>query len=164
MTSPIALVWNGEAFEPANRFWSKKCDERFVVGQSYAMDEVHQRSHASHAHYFAALHDIWQSLPESMAEQFPTEDHMRKYALIRTGYRTTVQHVCKTNAEAERLAAAIRPYDTYQVVTVDGPIVTVHHALSQDMRSMNKGQFLMSKQDVLDWCGDLIGTREGAAA
>jgi hypothetical protein len=164
MTSPIALIWNGEAFEPANKFWARKCDERFVVGQNYSMDEIHQRSQASHAHYFATLHDIWQSLPEHMQEQFPTEEHMRKYALIRTGYHTMTQHVCKSNAEADRMAAAIKPYDAYQLVTVKDSIVTVYHALSQDLRSMNKGQFLKSKQDVLDWCGDLIGAEGRTAA
>lgn len=164
MTSPVALTWDGEAFWPANRFWSRKCDERFVVGQAYAMDEVHQRSHATHAHYFASLHDIWQSLPEHLSEQFPTENHMRKYALIRTGYHTMTQHPCKSAAEAERLAAAIRPYDTYQLVTVKDSVVTVYHAMSQDMRSMDKKTFAESKQAVLDWCSDLIGVKERAAA
>lgn len=157
MSEPVNLIWNGEAFEPANQFWARKCDERFTVGERYALDEIHARSHASHAHYFATLHDIWLSLPERFAPQFPTSEHLRKYALIRTGFHTTVQHVCKSAAEAARLAAVIRPYDTYQLVTVNGPIVTVAHALSQDMRSMDKATFQRSKEAVLEWCADLIG-------
>ncbi len=163
MTQPLPFIWNGEAFEPANRHWARKCDERFVVGQSYTLDELHVRSSATHAHYFAALHDIWQSLPERYAEQFPTEEHMRKYALIRTGFHTMTQHSCKSEAEAQRLAAVIRPYDSYQLVTVKDSVVTVYNALSQDYRSMDKRAFAESKEKVLDWCSALVGSERSAA-
>lgn len=164
MTTPIAVIWNGEAFEPANRFWSRKCDERFVVGQSYTMDEVHQRSQASHGHYFAVLHELWQSLPEHLTERWPTEEHLRKYALIKTGYHTMTQHVCETKAEAMRLRAILKDEDEYRIVLAEGTIVSVYRAKSQDLRSMDKKQFLASKQDVLDWCADLIGVDRRAAA
>lgn len=157
MSSPVNLTWTGDSFEPANRFWASKCDERFVVGQAYTLDEVHARSTATHAHYFATLHDIWHSLPESMTEKFPTDEHLRKYALIKTGYRLETQHFCKTPAEAERLALAIKPYDTYQLVGTDENIVTVYNAISQDMRSMDKQTFQKSKEAVLDFCSDLVG-------
>lgn len=163
MTQPLPFIWTGEAFQPTNQHWAKKCDERFVVGQSYTLDEIHARSSATHAHYFAELHTIWQSLPERYAEQFPTEEHMRKYALIRKGFHTMTQHVCKTEAEAGRLAAAIRPYDSYQIVTVKDSIVTVYNALSQDYRSMDKRTFAESKEKVLDWCSALIEAERSAA-
>lgn len=158
MSRPLPFIWTGEAFEPANQHWARKCDQRFVVGQSYTLDEIHPRSSATHAHYFAMLHDIWQSLPECYADWFPTDEHLRKYALIRTGYRTEMQHVCKSPAEAERLASVIKPYDDYQIVTVDECVVTVYHAMSQDYRSMDKKAFAESKEKVLDWCSALIGT------
>lgn len=91
---PLPFIWTGTSFEPTNRHWARKCDERFVVGQSYTLDEIHVRSSATHAHYFAQLHDIWQSLPENLSEQFPNEEALRKYALIRTGFCTMTQHVC----------------------------------------------------------------------
>lgn len=163
MTQPLPFIWTGDAFQPVNRHWARKCDERFVVGQSYTLDELHVRSTASHAHYFATLHDIWQSLPEHLSEQFPNEEALRKYALIRTGFCTMQQHVCTTKAEAVRLAAAIRPYDPYQVVTVKDSVVTVHHAISQDYRSMDKKTFAESKEKVLDWCSALIGAERSAA-
>ena len=57
----------------------------------------------------------------------------------------------------DRPAAAIQPYDTYQIVETTGSIVTVWHATSQDHRSMDKAQFQASKEAVLRWIGDLIG-------
>jgi hypothetical protein len=163
MGNPIPFNWDGESFHPANQHWARKCDERFVVGQTYSLDEIHARSSATHAHYFAVLHDIWQSLPEEYSEQFPTDEHLRKYALIRTGFHTMQQHVCQSKAEAQRLAAVIKPYDTYQVVTIKDAVVTVLNAVSQDHRSMDRATFADSKEKVLDWCADLVGNNRRAA-
>lgn len=154
---PIIFQWQGDAMVPASRFWQAECDKRFTVGEHVTMEEIHARSHATHAHYFATLKSIWETLPDRLRPEFGNPKILRKRALIRTGYHTMVQHPCKSVAEAERLAAIIRPYDAYQIVDQDGPIVTVFHALSQDMRSMDKATFQASKEAVLNWCADLIG-------
>lgn len=144
---------------PASGYWQREADKRFVVGETYTLDEIFVRSHATHAHYFACIKAAWDSLPDQLRPQFPSPEHLRKYALIRAGFNTMVQHPCKSAAEAERLAAVIRPYDTYQIVEIDPDrptVVTVYHALSQDHRSMDKAQFQASKEAVLQWIGDLI--------
>lgn len=154
---PLRWAWDGEAMKPATRYWASEADKRYVVGATYTLDEVHMRSHATHAHYFACIKSAWDSLPDNLRPQYPSAEHLRKFALINAGYCTQVQHVCKSEAEARRLAEAIRPYDTYQLVLVDGSIVTVYHAKSQDHRSMDKQTFQDSKEAVLRWIGDLIG-------
>lgn len=154
---PLRFMWTGEDMHPATRYWAREADKRFVVGETYTMDELHVRSTETHRHYFACIKSAWDSLPDHLRPQYPSAEHLRKFALVNAGYCTKVQHVCKSAAEAERLAVAIRPYDTYQLVMVDGPIVTVYHALSQDHRSMDKAQFQASKEAVLRWIGDLIG-------
>jgi hypothetical protein len=158
------MRWDGESLTPINQVWASRADKQFVVGEVYSIEVVEQRSANSHRHYFAALHDIWLSLPEPMHEQFPTSEHLRKYALVRTGYRNTVQHVCASKAEALRLQAAIKSHVEFEAVTVDGVVVTVHSPKSQDHRSMDKETFQRSKQDVLDWCSDLIGVERKRAA
>lgn len=154
---PIIFQWQGDAMVPATRFWQAECDKRFTVGENVTMEEIHARSHATHAHYFATLKSIWDTLPDQLRPQFGNAEILRKHALIRTGHHTMVQHVCKSGAEAERLAAVIKPYDAYQIVETDGVVVTVFHAVSQDMRSMDKATFQASKEKVLDWCADLVG-------
>lgn len=154
---PIRFSWDGEAMRPATRYWAREADKRYVVGETYTMDEIHVRSQQTHRHYFATIHAAWESLPDDLRPQYPSAEHLRKLALIHTGYATMVQHPCKSAAEAERLAAAIKPYDSYQLVLTEGSVVTVYHALSQDHRSMNKQQFQDSKEKVLNWIGDLIG-------
>jgi hypothetical protein len=154
---PIRFAWDGEAMKPATRYWAREADKRFVIGETYTMDEIHVRSHQTHAHYFACIKAAWESLPDDKRPQYPSAEHLRKLALIHTGFATMVQHPCKSEAEAQRLAAAIRPYDTYQLVLVEGSVVTVYHATSQDHRSMDKAKFQASKEAVLTWIGDLIG-------
>lgn len=157
MDAPIKFRWDGEAMVPASARQAHLADERFVVGQYYALDEHHERSDASHAHYFATLHQIWLSLPERVEAQFPTAEHMRKHALIACGYADKRSIVCASAAEARRVAAFVAPSDTYAIVKVEAATVTIWTAQSQSYRAMGKAVFQESKNAVLTWCADLIG-------
>jgi len=156
-TMPVMMRWEGDAMVPASGHWQRECDKRFTVGETYSLDEIHARSSATHAHFFAVIKQIWDNLPDALRPQYGNPEILRKHALIRTGFHTMVQHVAKSAAEADRLAAIIATYDAYQIVQTDGCVVTVYHALSQDHRHMDKKQFQDSKQKVLDWCADLVG-------
>jgi len=154
---PVQMIWDGECFSPANAHWARKADEQFVVGERYAIVEHHERSSASHAHFFATLHDLWLSLPEHLAPQFPTAEHLRKHALVACGYADKRSIVCASAAEARRVAAFVAPADTFAIVKVDAATVTIWTAQSQSHRAMGKRAFGESKQKVLEWCADLIG-------
>jgi len=135
----------------------QEADARFVAGEIYALEELQQRSSASHAHYFAALTECWRNLPENEADRFPKPENLRKWALIRTGFATQRQIVASSRAEALRLAAFIAPMDEYAIVETRGSVVTVFEAESQSMRSMGKKRFEESKDAVLGYCANLIG-------
>lgn len=154
----LAFRWTGDSFTPLPRS-KRACDEQFVVGQVYALAEEQQRSGNSHRHFFATLHEAWATLPESMAGQFPTNEHLRKFALIKTGYADSRQFVASSKAEALRLASFIRPVDDYSVVTVEGCVVTHWTAQSQSMRAMGGKRFQQSKSDVLDYVASLVGAQ-----
>lgn len=154
---PVQLIWQGDGFTPANGFWSRICDKIFVVGERYMLAEHHERSGNSHRHYFAAVHDAWMNLPEDQAERYPTSEHFRKTALIRTGFRNERSLVAASNAEALRIAAFIRPVDEYAIVIVKGCVVIEYTAKSQSQKAMGKEDFQASKQAVLDWCAEQIG-------
>jgi len=62
MTAPLFFFWEGDAFRPIPRH-AKECDKRFVIGQSYCLDEIHDRLPRSHRHFFAAVHEGWMNLP-----------------------------------------------------------------------------------------------------
>lgn len=152
---------------PVGRYASQKLlDATFTVGETYLLSPFEQRSKASHAHYFAQLADLFANLPEDFDEDVPSVEHMRKWALIRTGWRNTRTIACSSHAKAMKLAAWIRPLDDegYSIVVVDGS--TVHHmtAQTQAHRAMGKAAFQKSKDDVLGYWKERIAEHYRAKA
>lgn len=162
--SPIIFRWTGEAMEPLPRL-AKRCDERFVVGETYPLVEQEERSQRSHSHYFAALHDAWFNLPDALAIQFPTVEHLRKAALIATGHFDERRFFASSPAEARKIAAFLNPMDEFSVVSVAGNAVVERKAKSQSRKAMGGPTFQKSKQDCLEWVAEMIGVsvRELAA-
>lgn len=157
MSASIPFRWEGDSFVPATGF-ARRCDELFVVGQVYRLAEQEDRSAASHRHYFACINTAWENLPEAAAGQFPSPEHLRKFALIKAGYADSRTLVASSKAEAVRLAAFVRPLDTFAVVAVSEATVTVWTARSQSAKAMGKRDFQESKDRVLDIIAGLIGT------
>lgn len=145
---PIPMRWDGEVMRPLPRFASL-ADQHFVIGESYLFEEMNERSQVSHRHYFAAIRECWASLPERMGDRFPHPETLRKYALIKAGYRDERSIVASSKAEARRLAAFIKPMDEYAIVWVSEAVVTVYMAKSQSMKAMGKKVFQESKDAVL---------------
>ena len=162
MTIASLLVeWDGECFKPLSPQWARQADRHFAVGQTYRMEVREERSPQSHNHYFASISEAWENLPPALGERFATADHLRKYALIRAGYRDERSIVCGSKAEAQRVAAFIKPLDDYAVVVARDAVVVVFTAKSQSMRAMGKKAFAESKQKVLDVVAQMIGTSAG---
>lgn len=155
--SALPFLWDGSAMVPARGF-AKRCDAEFTIGVVYNLEVVEARSAKSHAHYFAAINDAWQNLPEDQTDRFPTSEHLRKWCLIRAGFAEQRQIVAASKAEALRLSAFIKPMDTYAVVTARDAVVTVWTSESQSMRAMGKERFQASKSAVLEILALMIGT------
>lgn len=160
MNAPVLFEWKGDAMEPLARFRGL-CDQIFVIGERYPLVVQEDRSQATHRHYFASIHDAWLNLPESIAERFPTDEHLRKWALIKSGYCDERSVVCASKAEAQRVAAFIRPMDCYAIVVVNEATIKVYTAQSQSTRAMGKAVFQKSKSDVLEVVSELIGVNPG---
>lgn len=156
----VLFEWNGEAMVPRKGF-AKRCDEQFTVHETYRMEVQEERSMRSHRHFFSCVHEAWMNLPEDQAERFPSSEHLRKYALIKSGYCDQSSFVCGSNAEALRLAAFVRPFDDYAVVVVREATVIAYTAKSQSARAMGKEEFQRSKDAVLDYCATLVGVQPG---
>ena len=154
---PILTAWDGESFSPVNQGHARIADQDYVVGARYAMAPVEDRSMRSHRHYFSCIRDAWENLPEGLAEGFATPDHLRRFALIKAGYRDERSIVCASKAEAQRVAAFIRPMDEYALVTVREAVVIVYTPKSQSLRAMGKREFQESKDAVLTVLSHMIG-------
>lgn len=157
MTPLPPMRWTGEALEPLPAF-AKRADAALVVGQVYRLQEIEDRSPATHRHFFAAVANAHANLPEHLVERFPTPDHLRKFALIKSGFCDQRTFVAGSKAEALRLAAFIRPIDSYAVVTVTDRTVTQYTAHSQSQAAMGKARFAQSKDAVFDVLADMLGT------
>jgi len=152
---PQEFHWDGSAMVPHNR---RLAERQYSAGEIYRLGVIEERSTASHNHEFAALHEAWLNLPEELAVQYPTETHLRKAALIATGWRDTQTYACGTRAEALRWAERLKPLDEFSLVYVTGTTVTRCIAKSQSQRAMGKSDWEKSKADVLEYVASLIGT------
>lgn len=155
---PLPCRWTGDSFEPASPHWARQADQHFVVGQIYPLEIREERSPASHKHYFSAIAEAHRNLPEEAAERLPTPEHLRRFALIKCGYRDERTITCNSRAEALRVASFIRPMDEFALVVVAGNSVSVFTAKSQSMRAMNKATFAASKDAVLAYLAEMLGT------
>lgn len=148
---------------PTKRF-EQVATRHFEAGKHYLMDEVQERSAASHNHFFASMHEAWANLPEEHAERFQTAEHLRKFCLIKAGYADQRQIVCASKAEAQRFAAFIRPMDDYAIVVATEAVVTVYTAKSQSMKAMGKKDFQTSKDRCLEIAWGMVGITPAEAA
>lgn len=151
------FMWNGEAMIPMR---AKAADKVYVIGQRYWLEDVSDRSWISHRHEFAFVKQAWDNLPDAIAETFPSPEHLRKAALIATGWHREMIIEAGNAAAALRVAAYAKGRDEFAHVTTRGPTVTVRWARSQRMHGhdrMDKDEFQKSKDDILGWISELIG-------
>lgn len=141
---------------PHQRF-GDLCKRQYALDEDYALARIENRSKASHNHYFAALNDAFDNLPEVWANKFPTSEHMRKWVLITEGYRHEEVHDFDTEKDAKHFAISIRRRDEFSVIKRVGAQVLIWSAKSQDHRSMKKQEFEDSKKAVLDYLAEVIG-------
>jgi hypothetical protein len=154
--NPLPYSWDGSVMRPLAAF-AALAAESFGVGEVVALAPPELRSSPSHRHYFACIREAWVNLPEKYAQRFATDEHLRKYALIKTGFRDERSIVCTSKAEARRVAAFVRPIDDYAIITVEGRLIVQFTAKSQSAAAMGKSQFQASKEAVLGILADMIG-------
>lgn len=157
MSAPLVWRWHEGAMHPLHRF-ARQAHQQYEVDQTYFLGEIEERSEASHRHEFAWLRDAWQTLPETIAADYPSVEHLRKRALINTGWCDVRDYACASRAEALRLATALRgELDDYTVIVPKDAVVRVLRAKSQARGKMNPANFKQSKTDILEWVANLLG-------
>lgn len=151
MSHIVECMFDGRAFIPTSEFHSRRARENFAEGEVVLMQAENARSMRSHRHYFAALHDLWNTLPERFALEpwAQSTEHFRRWLLIRAGYSETQTYHCETKAEAGRLAAALRPLAEFSIIVARGQVVLRFMAKSQSVKAMGADDFQRSKDAVL---------------
>lgn len=157
MTIPAVFEWTDDGVMKPLGHFSRLCDKQFVVGLKYKMDVIADRSSASHRHYMASVTEAFANIPEQHANRWPSPDHLRKWALIKSGFYHEDTFTCATKAEAMRWGANMRALDDYSEVIVEGRTVSRRTAKSQSYTAMERKEFQESKDLVLALLSELIG-------
>lgn len=155
---PMAFRWTGAEMVPLH---PRLAERRFERGEIYTLVQHEERSTATHNHEFAFIAEAWNTLPDDLAELYPSPEHLRKRALIQAGYFDEMGVDAGTNAAALRVASAFRAMDDFAFVVVRGPLVVRRTAKSQSRRAMSKAEFQASKTAVLDIIADMLGVAPG---
>lgn len=156
---PEPFEWDGEVMRPLR---PRRADAFYTVGERYILAPISQRSDATHKHEFAWLREAWMSLPETLADQYPTTEHLRKRALIDAGYYDETIVDAGTAAAAIRVASAFRSIDDFSLVIVRGPYVIRRSAKSQSKRAMGAAVFQESKTKIMELIAQMLGVEPAA--
>jgi hypothetical protein len=157
---PLEFQWSGAVMVPLQSHLALKY---YRTDQVYTLGHFEERSGASHKHQFAWLRAAWATLPDHLAEDFPTPEHLRSYALIRAGYCNTYTLVCDTEADAQRFAAFLIDMHDFDVVRWRGRTVKRWVAKSQKLKrkggkdGMDAVEFYQSKEAILEVIKRLLG-------
>lgn len=128
------------------------------------LDDPKEHSDPQRRRFFAIVREVWVNLPESLSQQYPDSEVLRKTALCRTGWCDVQTVVAGNKAAALEFAAVIRRIDRYAIVDVQGTVVMVFTARSMQKRQCPKKQFGEVSGKVLDWLSNLIGSDVAAHA
>lgn len=154
---PLLFTWTGDGFQPFGKNAQAVADKYFVIGERYRLVEYRERSTSTHNHHFAWLAEAWQSLPEHLADLYPSAEHLRKRALIEAGYYHEQVIDAGSNAAAIRVARGFRAHDEFVHTVIRGGVVAVRTAKSQSRRAMNREEFQRSKTAIMDVIAGMIG-------
>lgn len=152
--APFETYWSGEAFVPLLRH-APRLRRAMKVGERYWLARHEPQSSASVRHWHACIGEAWKNLPEDIASDFPTTEHLRKWALIKAGWEDHHCIPCSCPGEARRVASMVRPLDRFAVVQMSGDVVTVYRARSQ--KRLGKKAFQEVKEKGLGVLADLLG-------
>lgn len=151
---PQAFVWKEGVMVPLNLPLAHR---QYAEGQTYQLEPQEERSQKSQRHYHAAVAEVWKNLPEETAQKIATPEILRKYALIKTGYRKDRSILCSSPEEAQKVASFIESMDEFVIVTISDNLVSAYTAKSQSLKEMGKAEFQESKDKVLNLLAGLIG-------
>lgn len=169
MIRPVMFTWaevdvcvdGGEvrrarAMIPLSRFLPL-CKRQYVDGEEYALAPVENVPSGSRGRLFIEVRETWNSLPED-DERFPTQEHLRKRALVAAGWTDHAQYVLETAKDAKQMARALRRADAYAVIRQVGNVVEVWTAKSIAGGQIHADEWRGVKQRALKWLADLTGS------
>lgn len=156
-------IWSGLHWDPAPQYLRLMQRMHRPGDEVWLGEDKKERSKSSHDALMAEIRDYWENLPEYLHMEFPSDEHLRKRALIVAGYCDMKDLVLESEASAERAAALIGSLEgsQYALVQAVGCVVRVYTARSMKMLKngggMDRRTFQEAKDRVLHLCANAIG-------
>lgn len=161
--------FDGEAFRPLDKFMPE-VRRTYATGSLVVIDADYPENMAANRAYHAEIRALWQNLPETLDVHYPRPDHLRKRALIKTGYYTANSVALKTAEEARVVAGIMKPLDEFSVVIVRDNVIRIFRPRSQRLRhndedavKMDADELRQSRKDVLEFCRKIVGVNAAEA-
>lgn len=155
---PILCIFENGVFRPARQSAVLRAQNHYEEGKTYALVEHHARSSTSHNHFFAVLEETYKNLPEIWAQEFASSEHLRKYALIKTGFYDCDMITCPDCETAEKVAAFARKTDEFAIVNIEGSVVRRFTAKSMRLSKMDRADLQRFKTAAFDLFASMLGT------
>jgi len=158
MTTTGHIYAGGGKWLAANQKAADLCDAAYEVDSLHFLGEVEDRSPKSHRHLFAIIKDAWCSLPEPYASTILSPEHFRKSLLIRAGWCTEQQIICRSRPDAIRAMNIMQDMDEYALIDFADNAITIWQAKSMSRKSMDKETFQRIKDSILNDISGIIGS------
>lgn len=135
------------------------CKRQFEVAEDYVLGPVDGIPSRSRAPLFIAARDAWNNLPEEDT-RFPSDEHLRKKALVMAGWAYHHQAPFETVEDAKAHAIGLRRVDEYAVIVRKGCVVDcwIAKSISAGTPGLTKEKFQEVKTKALDWMATLART------
>jgi hypothetical protein len=140
------FVWNGRAMVPTTGAGTYKKGEVYLLREE-------GRVEAARRHYHARVAELWDNLPH---DEFPSPTHLRKFALIRTGFCQEITMPLATEGLQALFKILARRFDPYVICVSHGESVAAYTAKSQARGSMRDTELSDSMAKVLDYAEGLL--------
>lgn len=138
--------------------------ENLQEGDIVAMTEDAGRSMKQHRWLFACIRKAYDTLPERQISRFPSEEHLRKYALIKAGWCDVHQQAFSSPVNAELAAKAFKvganlttEGKNFTLAIANGNIVTYAVPRSISFKACKGQAWETVCQGVVDYLCELVG-------
>lgn len=161
-TAPgVRCVFRDGAFWPLESGgWAARARRFYGEGVEYLMEESPTPSTKTRSHFHATLAEVFKNLPAELAEQYPSIEHLRKRALIETGFCTHTVAVLDNVGQAVRVAGFLKNgTGAFNLVVRRDATVTLYVPLSERDIAKDKARYQDMKDKVLGWAAGLIGVK-----
>lgn len=176
MSRSIRCRWDGERFTPEPQD-ARRARGFFIAGNAYVLDADDPISHKERSFYHAQIKDAWDNLNDITKASLGSADNLRKWALIKSGWRVENQvfgpdrawaiwteHFHKKRSGEYTTVITTAPENESDLWSVKILQARTQKVGNPEEGYMTREEWKQSKDDVLFVVSQMIGVSKGTLA